>query len=331
MVRRQTLLASLVAAALLCAPALRAQTPMAQPSQMYTKVPQSTSSLSHPFGDQPQEEDPAPSPNCDSAVSYLDSAVPQSEVKLFFDANYDDRRPTRNAYLFSKSGNPGDPGWWTPERRVDWQELTSYVEIAYQNKFSGFMQVPTRWVNPDVNDNAWGLADVNCGFKYAFVETGGLSLTGEIKATIPTRRGPGLSVNHFSFEPGLLFYLRPIEWLCLEGQCLYWVPINGTDFAGQLLDYGLGISFLERSYTDFWFTPVVEVEGWTMLGGKEMVPFPDGLSGVRSTSGETICNAMAGVRLGFGDNGDIYVGGGHSLTGDAWQHLFWRIEFRVRF
>ena len=31
------------------------------------------------------------------------------------------------------------------------------------------------------------------------------------------------------------------------------------------------------------------------------------------------------------DTGDIYLGYGHVLTGDAWQHYDWRIEFRVRF
>jgi hypothetical protein len=270
-------------------------------------------------------------PDCDSNVSFLDSAVPQTEVRLLFDANYDDRRPTRNEYRFPKSGAPGYPGWWMPERRVDWQELKSYAEVAFMSQMSGFFSVPTRWVNPDVNGNDWGLGDLNLGLKYAFVQTGGLALTGQLRGTIPMRSGAGLTSDHFSVEPALLFYLRPIAWMAVEGQLKYWVPVSGSDFGGQLVDYGIGLSFLERSYTDFWFSPVIELEGWTMLNGKEMVVFPDGGTAIRGTSGETICNVDAGVRFGFGDNGDIYVGGGHSLTGDAWQHYLWRIEFRVRF
>ena len=77
---------------------------------------------------------------------------------------------------------------------------------------------------------------------------------------------------------------------------------------------------------------VVEVStcGRSVLSGKEVVPLPDGY-GIRNSAGEEIVNAMAGLRFGFGDNGDIYSGIGHSLAGDAWMEWFWRVEFRVRF
>jgi hypothetical protein len=269
-------------------------------------------------------------PDYESAVSFIDSAIPATQVKIRFDANYDDHRPTRAEYLFSKSGAPGDPGWWQPERNVDWQELTSYIEVAYQNMLSGFVEIPTRWVNPDVNANDWGLGDVQAGFKFAFINTQGLATSFQVRATIPTRMGPGLSTSHYSIEPAFLLFVRPLEWLALEGEVRYWLPLSGTDFAGDLVRYGLGLSFGQRSYEDFWFTPVVEAVGWTLLDGKEMVPLPGG-GGIKDSGGETIVNMMAGVRFGFGDTGDIYVGYGHSLTGDAWQHQFWRLEFRVKF
>jgi len=107
--------------------------------------------------------------------------------------------------------------------------------------------------------------------------------------------------------------------------------LGGRDFAGDVVRYGLGLSFGERNYDGTWFTPVVEAVGWTVLGGKEMVVFPDGSGVVRGAGGETIVNGMAGVRFGFGDGGDVYVGYGHSLTGDRWQQQLWRLEFRVRF
>jgi hypothetical protein len=313
----------LAGAALLLVPAVRAQdrTP-GQISGMGTIMPQTTQAA--------QNQSPA-APDCDSAVSFIDSAVPQSQVKLLFQANYDDRRPSRNEYLFPKSGVPGSPGWWIPERRVDWQDLTSYIEVAFLSQMSAFVEISTRWVNPDINPNDWGLGDFNFGVKWAFISTGGLSATLQLRGTVPTRGGPGLGTSHYSLEPGFLFYLRPIQWMALEGEARYWVPINGSDFSGDLARYGLGFSFGERNYSDFWFTPVVELIGWTMLGGKEMVTFPDGTGAIHGTSGETVVNAMAGVRFGWGDNGDIYIGYGRSLTGDAWQHDLWRIEFRVRF
>jgi hypothetical protein len=281
---------------------------------------------------QQQDQQPAPSvPDSESGVSFIDSALPQSEVRLLIDGNYDFRRPGRAEYLFPKSGAPGDPGWWQPERRVDWQELTSYVEFAVQSQFSVFAYLSTRFVNPDINANDWGFDDVDIGFKWAFYSCPGLTTTLQVRGTIPTHSGPGLGSSHYSVEPGLLVNFRPADFLGIEGEMRYWVPIGGTDFAGDMVRYGLGLTIGQRSYQDFWFTPVIETIGWTILSGKELVYFPPDVGIARSASGETIVNAYGGVRFGFGDQGDIYLGYGHSLTGDAWQHWLWRVEFRVRF
>jgi hypothetical protein len=121
-----------------------------------------------------------------------------------------------------------------------------------------------------------------------------------------------------------------MDMVILEGELRYWIPFNATDFGGDLARYGLGVSVGQRSYQSIWFMPVVEVVGWTALGGKEMIPTPDGFF-VRGANGDTIVNGMAGMRFGFGDAADIYAGYGRSFTGDAWQRELWRIEFRVRF
>jgi hypothetical protein len=269
-------------------------------------------------------------PDYESAVSFIDSAVPMSQVKMLIDCNYGDRQPTRAAYLFPKSGIPGSPGWQTPETNVDWQELTSYVEVAYQNTFSGFLVLPTMWVNPQVNDNAWGMADIQAGLKVALLSSTGFTSAFEVRGTIPTRSGPGLSTYHYSVEPGLLFFLQPAELFAVEGELRYWIPIDGTDFAGDIARYGIGVSMGQRSYQSIWCTPVVEVIGWTVLGGYQMVSMPDGFF-VQGASGETIVNGMAGLRFGLGDTADIYLGYGHCFTGEAWQRDLWRLEFRVRF
>jgi hypothetical protein len=269
-------------------------------------------------------------PDYESSVSFIDSAIPMTQVKLLVDCNYGDRVPTRDAYLFPKSGLPGSPGWQTPETNVDWQRLVSYIEIAYQSMFSGFVELPTVWVNPEVNPNDWGMGDIQAGLKAALLNAPGMTASVEVRGTIPTRSGPGLSTGHYSVEPGLLLYLCPMEMLTLEGELRYWFPINGTDFAGQLARYGLGITVGQRSYQSIWCTPVIEVIGWTATGGKEMVQMPEGFF-VRDASGDTIVNGMAGLRFGFGDMADIYGGYGHSFTGAAWQRELWRVEFRVRF
>jgi hypothetical protein len=269
-------------------------------------------------------------PDYESAVSFIDSAIPMSQVKMLIDANYGDHQPTRAAYLFPKSGIPGSPGWRSPETNVDWQELTSYIEVAYQGTFSGFLQLPTMWVNPEVNNNAWGMADIQAGLKVALLNSPGFTTTLEVRGTIPTRTGPGLSTYHYSVEPGLLLFLRPAEMIALEGELRYWTPIDGTDFAGSIARYGLGVSLGQRSYQSIWCTPVIEAIGWTVMGGYEMVSMPDGFF-IQGAKGETIVNGMAGLRFGLGDTADIYAGYGRSFTGEAWQKELWRIEFRVRF
>jgi hypothetical protein len=272
----------------------------------------------------------ANAPEYESAVSFIDSAIPMTQVKLLIEGNYGDHRPTRAEYIFPKSGVAGSPGWQTPETNVDWQQLTSYIEIAYQGMISGFIELPTRWVNPAVNDNDWGMADIQAGFKVAALNSPGFTTTLEVRGTIPTRSGPGLGSLHYSVEPGVLIYLRPMETITIEGELRYWLPLSGSDFAGDIARYGVGVSFGQRSYEALWFTPVIEVVGWTVLGGKEMAPTPEGFV-IRGASGETIVNGMAGVRFGFGDMGDIYAGYGRSFSGEAWQHELWRLEFRVKF
>jgi hypothetical protein len=283
-------------------------------------------------GGQPAQQQSGDVPESESGVSFIDSALPWSQVRLLIDGNYDFRRPGRAAYLFPKSGQPGDPGWWQPERRVDWQEITSIIEYAIiPSTLSVFANLATRFVNPDINANDWGFDDVDIGVKWAFFSVPGLTTTFQLRGTIPMHSGPGLGSMHYSVEPGLLVNLRPIDWLALEGELRFWQPIGGTDFAGEMVRYGLGLTIGSRSYSDFWITPVLEAVGWSVLGGKELIYFSPDSAAVRSADGDTIVNAMGGVRFGFGDCGDIYLGYGHSLTGDAWQHWLWRVEFRVRF
>ena len=59
-----------------------------------------------------------------------------------------------------------------------------------------------------------------------------------------------------------------------------------------------------------------------------MVP-PSGVPFVHGADGETILNAKFGVRVGFCDRADMYVGYGRPLTGDRWYENTVRVEFRL--
>ena len=51
-------------------------------------------------------------------VSFLDSAVPFSHLRLRFDANYRDSRPTRAEFLYPKGGLPFSPKFATVGTRA---------------------------------------------------------------------------------------------------------------------------------------------------------------------------------------------------------------------
>jgi hypothetical protein len=267
----------------------------------------------------------------DSSVGYIDSAIPADLFRLRFDAAYRNRRPTRGEFFWPK-GAPAGPGTPVPETSVDYQDLSAYLELRANPWLSGFVECPVRFLNPDVNRNTAGYADMNAGFKAAFVQTCDTTATFQFRTYIPTGDAArGLGNNHVSLEPALLLNHRLAELWLVEGELRYWVPIGGTDFAGDLVRYGVGVSYGARRPDDFWVTPVVEFVGWTLLGGKESRVVSPTSSGVKDAAGDTIFNAKIGVRLGWGDRGDVYAGYGRALTGDTWYKDTWRVEFRLFF
>jgi hypothetical protein len=287
---------------------------------------------------QPPPEPPPPPPQDDggpavkdSSVGYIDSAVPFSHFRLRFEAGYRERRPTRAEFFYAK-GAPLGPGLPRPEPSIDYQDLSGYLEIAPTPCFSVFVETPVRFLNPEVNDNTAGYADMLAGFKYAFVSTPDFLATFQFKTYIPTGDADrGLGTHHVSLEPGLLLSKGLLDCLTLEGELRYWIPIGGTDFAGDVLRYGLGVWLGERNPDGFWATPVVEFVGWTCLSGKELVVHSPTSTTVDGAAGDTIVNVKLGVRFGYGERADVYAGYGRALTGPTWYKDIVRVEFRLLF
>lgn len=280
------------------------------------------------------DEDIAPEPETlatfDSSVGYIDNAVPTDLIRFRFDTAYKNNRPNRAEYFYAK-GAPGGPGLPLPETSVDYQELTTYVEHAFRPRFSGFIETPARFLDPQVNDPEDGFGDMTTGFKYAFQYREAAVSSFQLRTFIPTGNpNRGLGTNHVSLEPALLFYRQPAERLRVEGEFRYWIPVGGTDFAGDLFRYGIGASYGERPRDRCWLSPVTELVGWTVLSGKEtVVQVPGATPVIQSAAGDTIVNAKAGFRFGFGDRADVYFGYGRALTGDVWYKNLWRLEFRL--
>lgn len=264
-----------------------------------------------------------------NAVGYIDPAVPGDVFRLRFDTAYNNRRPTR-AEVFYARGAPFGPGLPLPEPSVDYQDLFAYLEVAPAPRFSLFVDIPERFLNPEVNANSGGLGDVNAGFKYAFVHGDDLVATLQLRTFAPTGDADrGLGTRHVSLEPALLVYKPLGERLAFDGELRYWVPVGGTDFAGDVIRYGLGLQYDLFRTRHVLFTPVVEFVGWTVLDGKESIVHPSGLSEVKDASGDTIVNAKVGLRTRLGCWGDVYTGYGRPLTGDRWYENVFRVEFRL--
>jgi hypothetical protein len=263
----------------------------------------------------------------DSGVGYIDSAVPFSQFRLRYDDAFHNNRPTRAEFFYAKGQPPGGPGLPKPETFVDYQDISSYLEIAADNRMSAFIEAPVRFLNPQINQDATGFADMNAGFKYAFFQNPDWIMTGQFRTYIPTGDAHlGLGTRHVSLEPAFLFNHNLASWLLLEGEFRYWIPVGGTDFEGDVIRYGLGLTFGRRQADHFWVTPVTEVVGWTVLGGKESAG-----TTIISAAGDTIVNFKVGVRFGLGDRADIYTGYGRPLTGDVWYKDIFRVEFRLFF
>jgi hypothetical protein len=267
----------------------------------------------------------------DSSAGYIDSAIPGSLFRFRFDAAYNDARPTRAEFFYPK-GAPFGPGLPEPERSVDFQELAAYLELAASERLSGFINTPVRFLNPEINRDHAGFSDLDAGFKFAFLSSDARVATFQFRTYMPTGESRrGLGTDHVSLEPALLCYDALTDRLALESELRVWVPLGGTDFAGNIVRYGIGIHYDLFRTSNCTYVPVAEFVGWTVLDGKESVLPPSGKAFVQDAAGQTILNAKLGMRVKFSDWGDLYGGYGRALTGNRWYEDILRVEFRLFF
>ncbi|HXG09862.1 MAG TPA: hypothetical protein VNK04_08750 [Gemmataceae bacterium] len=297
-----------------------------------------------------------------SNTTYIDTAIIRSMVRFRFDAAYDNNVPDRAEFFYAKCGcfrglpaprnagplreflvsrglfrDPSAPGPPLPETGVDYQDIRSYVEIAASQRLSGFVELPVRFLNPEVNDNTAGFGDMEAGVKLGLITDPGCRyLTFQFRTYIPTGDAErGLGTNHVSLEPALLAFQRFGDRLILEGELRDWIPIGGTDFAGNIIRYGVGVSYFlvgnplvlaQPVDGGFWLAPVAEFVGWTVLDGKGSTP-----TFVFDAAGDTIVNAKFGARFGLGNYNSFSVSYGRALTGDVWYKDIVRVEYRLVF
>jgi hypothetical protein len=219
-----------------------------------------------------------------------------------------------------------------PERSVNFEELSAYLEMAASDRLSAFINLPVRFLQPEQGPNHAGFSDLDAGFKFAFFEDADRVATFQFRTYAPTGDARlGLGTHHVSLEPAALYYNRLTDRMGLESELRLWVPVGGTDFAGPIVRYGTGLHYDLYRTPQWLFTPVTELVGWTVLDGKESVVPPSGMVFVEDAAGQTIVNIKLGMRVHYGDRADLYVGYGRPLTGDRWYENIVRVEFRLHF
>lgn len=266
----------------------------------------------------------------DAAGAYIDSAIVATRFRLRFDAAYDNPLPDRAEFFYAQCGNPGPPDL---ETRVDYQDITPYLEWAYNDSFSLFVEAPVRFLNPEVNNNTAGFSDLNAGFKYALIACPDEFLTAQLRVYTPTGDADrGLGTAHASIEPAFLYFRRLTERLILQAEVRDWIPVDGSrsgerNFSGNVLRYGVGFGY------DVWqscdvcsdarLTAVGEFVGWTILDGLAT----NGFTGEQiDQQGVTIANAKIGLRYTEGAH-SFYGGFGTALTENVWYQDIMRFEY----
>lgn len=271
---------------------------------------------------------------CDvqTSVSFIDSALPMDQFRVRYDAAYNLDRPNRAEFFWPApaSTNAFRP---VPERSVDYQDLSAYVEFTCCQHISLFFEAPVRFLNPAINDNTTGIGDLNAGAKMIFGATENGIISGQFRVYVPTGLGErGLGTDHVSLEPALLINRRLHPWLTFEGELRYWIPIQGNEtFQGDVFRYGAGLVFGEQCDCGPWITPVAEFVGWVPMGGRSIYVTDTGLLATDMTRNQPILNGLFGFRAGVADHFDVYGGYGVALTGNHWYEETWRVDFRFKF
>jgi len=265
----------------------------------------------------------------DSSVGYIDNPIPADQLLLRYDAGYDFRTPNRAEFFYAKPRPAGGPGLPRAERSVDFQDVIAVLEAACDQRWSVFVEVPVRFLNPEVNANTAGLGDVSAGFKYAFWEGEAGVATFQLRAYAPSGdAGRGLGTRHTTLEPTLLGFKPLGKKLSLLGEFRVWIPVGGTDFAGPVFRYGVGLRYDLLRTESLRLAPLVEFVGWTVLDGKESRLTPGGVPVVLDAAGTSIVNVKAGYRLDVGERFGFYAGYGRAITGDRWYEDTFRLEGR---
>jgi len=294
-------------------------------------------------------------------VGYIDNGIVGSQVRIRFEAAFRNEFPDRAEFFYAKcecykdlkDRNPAmdknAPGPDALATDLDFQQLYLDMEYAPTQRFSLFVEAPVRWVKfhqqllDEPFPNRAGLGDIMAGLKLAMFASPDHYLTIQLRTYLQTGDAfEGLGTNHTSLEPALLYYRRLSQRLVLESQVgarhtfggSAGVPTtNNEGFSGDVFFYGIGPSYELFGTESVRFAPVVELVGWTVLGGfQTLTDFSGPFTGqAKEVGGTSIINLKVGGRTTFGTHSSFYLGYGRALTSADWYRDVVRVEYRYSF
>ena len=299
-----------------------------------------------------------------SMVGYIDNAIVGTHFRVRLDAGFNNSAPDLAEFFYAKCGcykglataipqafdpNAPGPGPGVP-KSLNFQQLYLNAEFSPHRRFSAFVEVPFRWIQPNSFlpippfppfSSQGGISDIRAGFKVAVLASYQRYLTFQLKAYFPSGDpSRGLGTNHYSIEPTLLYYQKLSDRASFEAEMGDWhpigrsagVPVSGSEkFAGDVFFYGVGPSYELYRGESVRFAPVVELVGWHVLGGFETMPGGPVFGAARETGGINIVNIKVGARTSFGNRNSVYAGYGHALSNAEWYTDILRIEYRFSF
>lgn len=275
----------------------------------------------------------------DSNVGWIDSALPGTNVRFRYDARWNNKYPDRAEFYTARNQQyfNGDEiagrGFSIPESNIDMMEVLPYVEWAYSQRLSFFMEMPIRYIRPHENPSAVGGGDFDFGFKVAYFMMPDQVQTFQLRFSVPTGSPQrGLGVAHTVIEPSLLLWQKLTDKFTLEAELRNWIPVGGTNYSGYTLRYAAGISY-DWYHTDtLTIKPVTELIFWSVLRGLES-QFEDTLptSQITQDGQGTIIESAWGLRGTVNCNVDWYAGVSIGVTGKSWFQENARLELRWRY
>ena len=232
----------------------------------------------------------------------LDSSQPLGNLRFRVNSVNNTPFPDRSEYLWARTN--GGRGPRLVEPNLDYQELRTQLELG-SPKFSTATEFPLRWTNPNVNRNHAGLGDLKLTVKTVIVDGQTWQITQMFRSYFNTGSpSMGLGTGHIAMEPGALVRYRYSDVTMLHGELKFNFPIAGDrSFAGQLLNYGLGVSHVLVDRDAFAVLSTLEMPATYVTNGQKTNP--NGT--ISDAEGEHILSLFPGLRFVRDCGGDLGV------------------------